>query len=274
MDTLTLPYRYLSGDDTLVTEYENIGIDHEDETIRLSFGPVGMEDGGKLQEYRDSPEYLTEPDQETVRRRLPEIGLLEDNPYQDDILSLLSEDCPDSYWEEPASGSGEHHPPDERGPHGQWIHTKRMIRAYDHLSRSAQEMEDKVDDPLYAMDERDRQEGLMAALVHDIHKFGPDGTAATAASDHDLTAAKYVREETDLPDKVAETVEAHNGPWYDGKAPEDETEMLVHFGDMLVADTASETLLQEPTPALKFAQMTDELLRYDEELANYDVERT
>jgi len=92
-----------------------------------------------------------------------------------------------------------------------------------------------------------------------------------ATTDHDTTAATYLREETDLPDPVADAVEAHNGPWYDGRSPEDDTEMLVHLGDMMAADTASETLLVRPTPALKFARIGDELLRYDETLTDYTV---
>lgn len=282
MDEITLPYRYLDGDDAVIQEYETIRIDHDGEEISLGFGPVGADSGRTVEEYIEEPEYLSDPDRETVRQRLPELEELADLA-QEEILDVLTEEAPAEYWEKPASGSGKHHPPDERGVHGQWIHTKRMLRNYESLARSAGEMDDLIgrerddesrwteDDLAYSMDDEDVRYGRMAAVIHDIHKFGREGEEETATADHDVTAAEYVREQTELPGPVADAIEAHNGPWYDGKAPEDDTEAAVHMADMIAADTASETLLKEPTPALKFAQILDDVVRYDEGLEEYTL---
>ncbi len=281
MDEITLPYRYADGDDDIVTEYETVRIDHDSEEISLGFGPVGADSGRTVEAYIEEPAYLDDPESDVIARRLPELDELADLA-REEILDALTKEAPAEYWEQPASGSGKHHPPDERGVHGQWIHTKRMLRNYESIARSGEEM-DRLrgrendgdiwteDDLAYSMDDEDIRYGRMAALVHDIHKFGEDGTEETARSDHDVTAAEYVREQTDLPDPVADAVEAHNGPWYDGKIPEDDTEAAVHIADMIAADTASETLLQEPTPALKFAQIIDDVLRYDDGLEAYTL---
>ncbi|MDY6770764.1 MAG: HD domain-containing protein [Candidatus Nanohaloarchaea archaeon] len=272
METLTLPYRYLNGGEP-VTEYEDVQLDHDEERLELEFRPVRTKGGRELDGYLNEPDYLEpidqvdDPEQELLQR-LPELGAIEDDENLEAVIDTYVDDCPDSYWIQPASGSGNHHPPDERGVHGQWIHTKRMLHTYSHLARSAEEMEE---DAAYSLDEDEIQNGLVAAAVHDIHKFGVDGGEEMAVPDHDVTAAKYVREQTDLPDKVADAVKAHNGPWGEGKTPETDTEAFVHLADMDVAATASEKLLERPTPALKFAQLTAELVEYDEDLASYEV---
>ncbi|MDY6778664.1 MAG: HD domain-containing protein [Candidatus Nanohaloarchaea archaeon] len=276
MEEHTVQYRYLQGDGEgeLVTERYDIRIDREHHVLVMP-GPSEAVSGKPLASYLEEQDYLPSlkekdlPGRE-IRRRLPELDGIESFEDQFETLEVLYEECPPSYWTKPASGSGKYHPPDERGVHGQWIHTKRMLRTYRWFAENAQAMAEE-EDPFYVLDEEEVEAGLIAAALHDIYKFGRDGTEESATPDHDVKAARYVREETSLPDGVADAIEAHNGPFADGSVPASENELFVHLADYTVAHTASEDLLWEPTEELRFAQVVDRLIRSEPVLEEYTV---
>lgn len=83
-----------------------------------------------------------------------------------EILKFVRESlklAPEYFWRIPSSLSGEHHPPDERGAGGLVLHTKRVVRLCEHLSRS------------YDLDKLNRDLLIAAAILHDTFRCGFEG---------------------------------------------------------------------------------------------------
>lgn len=162
---------------------------------------------------------------EEVERRLPEVGLIEDDELRDQTTEAIGRMTPDYFWEVPATGSGRFHNPFARRKYGLWIHVKMTFAAYERFVRSYVERGE--------ITEREADLGRVAVLLHDNLKYGhayDDGDSTKP--NHDKLAATWVRTNTPLPTAVADAIEAHNGPWYDGKDPETPLEELVHMADM------------------------------------------
>lgn len=183
-----------------------------------------------------------------VIRRFPEVQRISDNEIRALTIDALRY-TPDYFWTVPASTSGKYHNPLARGKHGLWIHTKMAFTVMEGLAESwvAQGI----------VTERDADMARSAMLVHDQYKQGlpadrdpnnPDHCHTDG--DHDVLAAEWFAEYTDLPDAVIHAVAAHNGPseatgpdsygWGEGPAPyehDDETArnvaQLVHSCDMM-----------------------------------------
>lgn len=163
-----------------------------------------------------------------VRRRLPEVDLIEDDDLREETVSAIGRMAPDYFWEVPATSSGKYHNPYARHRHGLWIHVKMVATAFERKAESYVRrgvLTDHQADCVRA-----------AILLHDMLKYGHkyedgDGTA----DNHDLLAGQWLRRNTDLPQAVINGVECHNGPWYEGPTPEYGEEPvadIVHMCDM------------------------------------------
>jgi len=183
-----------------------------------------------------------------VERRLPALDLIGDAEIRDETVALAA-DAPRYFWEVPASTSGYHNPLC-RGERGLWAHTLMVATVVVELADSLVEQG--------RLTWRDVDAARSAALLHDMRKNGdPADPSDSSVSDHDLRMAAVIREESDLPVEVAEAVESHMGPWYDGPEPETEIDRLVHESDMVASTSTITPGVVEPTP---------------EELAEIDVE--
>jgi hypothetical protein len=183
-------------------------------------------------------------DEEELLRRMPEIDKMEDGFYKTFLIDAFMNGCPDYFWELPTSSSGKYHPEDEVGKHGNWLHVKRMYATYENNSRSLVEAGTITED--------DREAGKAAALLHDMFKYGyPEAEGNHTVNYHDVLGAAYVRQYTDLPEKVAELIETHNGAWHAGPTPRNTHEWCHHFADMSAAQRGTNTAIYEPTDELR-----------------------
>lgn len=213
------------------------------------------------------------PTENQLLTRLPEIDSL-DGRIRDEVVRVFMEDVPEYFWI--ARSSENHHPPDERGLGGLWLHTKRVYTSYRMLEPTYRAMS--------AIDAYQANCARAAVLLHDGFKYGQYPTERengdTPTQDthiyadgvlshlpehtytgHDLSMAGYIRDETELPEEVARCVAAHGGSpdWYshDGPRPSDDLEMLVHTADMLASNSNHRLPVWEPTAELLVMTATD-----------------
>lgn len=263
--TVAIPQRYVTDSGDVRTAVSRVRLDFESETASVNLSLPGVsasvfELSRRVDPFRDRS-YLPELTTDELRRRLPEIRLIDDERLRERVAEILIEECPDHYWRYPSSTSGRFHPIDERGVHGQWIHTKRVVATFDHLADSPRKAaRDDASDGRFGISDEEYRCGLVATLLHDVFKFGTDDEQVERTlGDHDARAAQYLEANYDLPPGVIGCIDAHNGPWKDGKQPETQLELLVHYADMMVADSRSESLLLEPTPEIRLARILAEL---------------
>lgn len=213
-----------------------------------------------------------QPDQVSVIDRLPEIQYL-DGPIKQEVATVFAEAVPEYFWLARASES--HHPPDERGLAGLWLHTKRVFTAYMML------------EPTY------RAMGLLgpyqakccraAVLLHDGFKYGlnhseQDETVHEYADgrlshlpehtdrEHDVLMADYLDESTALPLEVVSAVRSHGGSpdWYShsGPKPVKPHEMIVHLADVIASNSEHRLPVLDPHKSL--CRVAPELPTIDE----------
>jgi len=111
---------------------------------------------------------------------LQEIGLIDDEGIKSFVRSLLLKAS--TFWEIPSSFSGRYHPPDEHGPGGNALHTKRVVRVAEVISDS------------YALSVEERDLIIAACLLHDITKGIPSEESGMFHYDpmHPYTVNKFV----------------------------------------------------------------------------------
>lgn len=187
-------------------------------------------DGSELQTYQLP--------REEVRRRLPPIDRLADRDIAHAVIDLTAE-APAYFWRVPASKSEYHHPLC-RGEHGLWVHTLMGVTALERL------LESRVHQGL--LDSYEADCARAAQLLHDQRKNGPHGSTGSSTSDHDLQMASVIEEQPILPDRVADAVASHMGPWYDGPEPETELQRVVHDADMLASTATVTPAIHGPVP--------------------------
>jgi hypothetical protein len=175
---------------------------------------------------------------EETRRRLPPIDYIEDDKIRLEVIEL-SRRAPAYFWVEPAA-QGDYHNELCRNQHGLWAHSLMVSTGVEYFSDSwvvqGRITEEEVD---YAR---------AAAILHDQRKQGPHHDPKdSSTSDHNLSMADVIRQESDLPEKVATATEEHMGPFYDGPAAESEIGKLVHVADM--AGSTNEYTATIPAPA-------------------------
>jgi hypothetical protein len=164
--------------------------------------------------------------EDELLRRLPEINRIENPELRQKVESTFLELVPSYFWEIPASSSGKYHQNDAVGQHGLLIHVKRTFVVVERMIRSGKHsgmVSDTEADYLRA-----------GILLHDCWKQGrePRGEHHTT-DDHDVLARRILDRNTELPEEVLGLVESHNGPWKEGKEPENNLEQLHHLADMI-----------------------------------------
>lgn len=177
-----------------------------------------------------------------VRRRLPEVDLIRADDLRAQTIAYFIDATPGYFWDKPASVSGKYHPPDERGQHGLWLHTKRVAASYEHVSRSLLELGE--------INEWDVDCGLAAALIHDTYQAGWPSDNESWATNHDVIAAAVAHFVAQLPDTVVRLVHTHMGPWGGGQVPTTAHERLFHYADLTAAAATHEPSVYEPADEL------------------------
>lgn len=181
---------------------------------------------------------------ETLQNRLPEVTCIDDESIRIETGRIFMKFCPDYFWNIPSSGSGKYHPPDERGTHGNWLHTKRVFLAYEQLARSYVEQGLLTTTEYHA--------GQSAALLHDMLKFGyPSAQNDHTVAEHGVIVADLIEDRSSLPQSVADAVRSHNGAWGEGTIPETPLEQVVHLADMTVTPVHYYSDVFRPTADLQ-----------------------
>jgi len=207
-------------------------------------------------------ESLRPDDEWEAVRRLPEICGLRGR-LQTDVAQVFVDHVPSYFWLIRASES--HHPPDERGLGGLWLHTKRVFTAYTMLERTFRAMS-----TISAFEANCARAGV---LLHDAFKYGiePDNDDGVdyheyargrlahcpeyTDTSHDLLMAEFVRTETRMPEEVAHVIEHHGGSndWFshDGPEPCDDLTLLVHLADVIASSSEHRLPVYGPTEELR-----------------------
>lgn len=202
----------------------------------------------------DPPE--NDMSKEELLRRFPEIELI-DGFVQTYVIDAFCNHAPEYFWEVPTSSTGKYHPEDERGEHGNWLHTKRVFYQYDLHSESL--LRGGV------ITETQRNRGRAAALLHDLFKYGyPEREGEHTVNYHDILNASFVRQHTELDDEVARIIETHNGPWHLGPFPRTLHEWAHHFADQSAAHSYNATACYGP--------VADELHEISDSITEVDID--
>lgn len=178
--------------------------------------------------------------EDELLRRLPEIEYIDDEELREGVIRTFMRGCPDYFWERPSSSSGKYHSVDERGKHGNLIHTKRVFAEYCNLAESWQQ--------LGLLSPREVEEGKVAALLHDMMKYGwPSDQREHTTDSHDEIVAAVAWHIGELPESIVEVLATHMGPWAQGPEPETYTQLLLHTADKSAARASNDIGIYEPT---------------------------
>jgi hypothetical protein len=134
---------------------------------------------------------------------------------------------PSYFWTMPSSSSGKYHPPDERGLHGEVIHTFRVYRASMLLCESA------------GVSESEKNQVRFAALFHDGAQRGLGATPSEWSVDEhpqlivDLIQSICEYQTSYISDTML-MILTHTGPWGKEK-PDTQLEWILHYADNLAS---------------------------------------
>lgn len=182
-----------------------------------------------------------------VTEQLPEITVLRGN-VRSETERLFEEKVPEYFWTARAARS--YHHPSERGAGGLLLHTKRAFFAWTVLEPTFRTMG--------GIDQMEAECARSAILLHDAFKYGPKGVEEDPDDDkhqyadgvlahlpssnasHDVQMAEIVRNESDLPDRVADCIETHGGSerWntsHSGPKPYDDLTLAHHLSDLFAS---------------------------------------
>lgn len=180
-------------------------------------------------------------DRDDAIERFPELEDIKNDTLRESTIGVVQE-FPDYFWTAP--GSSKHHPPEHRQRHGLWLHTKRVCTAFERTATSMVKQGH--------LEWSDIDEGRAACILHDMYKYGmPPTSVDSTVRDHDVIAANWLDEHTELPSAVIGCVDAHNGPWYQGKMPESHLEQMVHIADLHASDDSVRIAVKDPHPILQ-----------------------
>jgi len=178
---------------------------------------------------------------EEVERRLPTLRFIEDEQLRSDT-AYASAHAPEYFWTAPATKSASYHHPAGREKHGLWAHTLMLSTVIDRLSDSYVQQG--------RLESQEIDHAHAAAILHDQRKLGDrENPSSSAARDHDIRMAGFVRESTSIDEQVADAIASHMGPWYNGPDPEEPLEQLIHHADMMASAPAISPGIQGPLPA-------------------------
>jgi hypothetical protein len=165
---------------------------------------------------------------------------IHDEELREQVIQVIR-DFPEYHWTAPASSH--HHPPEHQARHGLWLHTKRVCTAFERVAKSM------VKQGHLSWEDIDK--GRAACILHDMYKYGMPPTSVDGTSgSHDVIAANWLREHTELPSEVCDAVEAHNGPWYAGDPPTSHLQQMVHIADLNASDESARYAVKEPHSVL------------------------
>jgi hypothetical protein len=181
---------------------------------------------------------------EILKPLLDEIELIEDESIKSFVRSCLIK--AKSFWIVPSSFSGKYHPPDEHGPGGNVLHTKRVVRVANSMCES------------HSVINEERDVVLAACLLHDVTKGIENSSSENFEYDpmHPYTVGAFVSKCVDhdkeygtddcssclfLSEEAVNTilrlVRCHLGPW----SPVPETfpitylDYIVHVADNIAS---------------------------------------
>lgn len=178
---------------------------------------------------------------EEALNRFPELEDIRDEELREQVIEVVRE-FPDYFWTAPAASH--HHPPEHQARHGLWLFTKRVCTAFESKAKSMVKQGH--------LDWADIDKGRAACILHDMFKYGvPPTSVASTDGSHDITAANWLRENTELPDDVCDAVESHNGPWYAGDPPTSHLQQMVHIATLDASDEDFHVAVKDPHPILR-----------------------
>lgn len=191
-------------------------------------------------EHIESSGLFGDIDRDEAVTRFPEINDIRNDELKEMVIQTVRE-FPDYFWTAPASSR--YHPPEHQARHGLWLHTKRVCTKFERQAKSM------VKQGHLSWAEID--EGRAACILHDMYKYGiPPTSVDNTIPNHDIVAANWLRQYTDLPDSVTDAVEQHNGPWFAGGNPDSHLSQMVHVADLHASDPNSHVAVKEPHPIL------------------------
>ncbi len=169
-------------------------------------------------------ELTTEQINEIALRNLTrELKLIRHPPIRTFVTEAIKV-APGRYWIRPSGNHPGHHPDDEHGDWGNLIHVKRVIIIAEILAGS-EDLIPRCKDPLYA--------GL---IIHDLGKYGIDGTDESISRNHPLLVHVVVRRIDQCPSfpLILGVAEAHMGRWGIHK-PTCREEEVGHLADYIAS---------------------------------------
>lgn len=164
-----------------------------------------------------------------------EYAYIKNDDIREDVQNLVSQ-LPDYFFEINASSTGKYHPAFANTKHGLVKHTKVAVHIANELLNNPS---------INNFKRREKDLIIMALILHDSLKYGIVKEKYTRF-DHPLLAAKYITENSHLPEKdknfVSRIISSHMGIWnkdYNGNEilpiPKDKYERFVHMCDFLAS---------------------------------------
>lgn len=149
-----------------------------------------------------------------------------------ELASTIIVEAPEWFFTMPASSSGKNHPEYARGKRGLLLHTKAVVYLLHEMFRSQ----------MYDIDEYHQDLLIVAAIAHDIKKFGNTDYTGHTVKEHPELAAAYVENinsvynilDIDSINYIKRCILSHMGVW-GNILPETVDEKLLHLADLLAS---------------------------------------
>ena len=145
--------------------------------------------------------------------------LIQNPTYQEYTRGMLKNVVPEYFRHIPASSSGKYHPKSSLGESGLVRHTLATVYFVNEIA--------KLEYLRFTPKERDQL--LVAAILHDTFKSGETGEAGHTVKDHAKIAADKITEPT-----ISALVLKHMGSWGLNK-PGTMQEFILHLADYLAS---------------------------------------
>jgi hypothetical protein len=182
-------------------------------------------------------------DRDEAIERFPELNDIKDDELREMTVGVVR-NFPDYFFTAPAATR--HHPPEHRQRHGLWLHTKRVCTTFERMTQSM------VSQNHLTWEEIDY--GRAACITHEMFKYGiPPTSVQSPANNVGLLTANWLRDNTEMPEKVCDAVESHGGPWYAGSQPTSHLSQMVHIADLHASDVNNHVAVKDLHPVLEDA---------------------
>ena len=146
------------------------------------------------------------------------------------ITNLLLLQAPQSFWTKPSAIN--HHNEEDRGPEGNLKHSIKVAAMFLELAEAVK------------LSQYDKDVGLSGSILHDVKKYGPDGTAPYTLRNHDAIACQWVLQEFPMDvdaNAIATAIACHAGIWGTvPHTPKISREDLLHIADYVVSRSGIE----------------------------------